>query len=508
MRWITFAAALALSSPLAAQPAPDGPPSAERVRRAQEAVSAIDEARLGTDAAYAGTIADHFLVLRAAAGDDPEARAALDRPIVYLLAVAGRHDAAEAAASALIRAAPSSVESYDVAILAAQRGARWPRAAAIVEQAIAALPAEGRYEVLAPRIASLMQAMRVAGERGLRMQIAEALLAAGWPGGAEAPDQADWLHMILIDGALQRGDVAAARRHADAVQGIASTLGLVTDRRYDRLHESTDRDAAVRAAITRADRWTAERLTAAPEDVGRLVDRASFLRSVGRNTDVLDLLLPLMGDVRLVAQRHTRGLWLVNEAAFALIATGAAGEAAELMRPLFTMDVADNPELVNTSINFVGVLWQAGRSEEALQRADTFMAEHSRFASDYGKMWIAANAVCAATALRRRADADAWLARTASIGESNPSAMLQALLCRGDLGRAERVLLAALDDEAMRSSAIVWLQDFEPQPQARPAEQLREAFRRLRARPAVAAVLARSGHRLRLPMPAAIYGWY
>jgi hypothetical protein len=89
-----------------------------------------------------------------------------------------------------------------------------------------------------------------------------------------------------------------------------------------------------------------------------------------------------------------------------------------------------------------------------------------------------------------------------------PSAMLQALLCRNDLDRAERVLLAALGDEATRSSVIVWLQDFEPQAQAAAAERLREAFKRLRARPAVEAALARSGHRLRLPVPATVHGWY
>jgi hypothetical protein len=509
MRWYTLAAAgLALSSPLAAQQPAKESSGTQRIREAAIAVQEINDARLLREPAYAAAIAGHLLVLRGAAGRDPEGRHRFHRALVYVLAAGGQHDRAQTEADALLRAYLADATSYDVALFAAHRAARWPRAAEISRRAMARLPAEGRAEALGPRIASVMSAMLAAGERDVRARIAEDLIASGWPGGGEAPDGADWLRMVLVDRALERGDVAAARRHAGQVHGLATVLQLVTDRRYDRLQEGADRDAAVRAAILREDRTTAARLAAAPEDVGRLVERASYLRSVGRNRDVLDLLLPLMGEVRLVAERHPRGLWLVNEAAFSLIATGEAGQAAELMRPLSDMDMDAHPELVNTSINFVSVLWQAGRSEEALQRADALMAANAEHASDYGEMWIAANAVCAAADLRRTADADAWLARTDGIAASNPSAMLQALLCRNDLDRAERVLLAALGDEATRSSVIVWLQDFEPQAQAAAAERLREAFKRLRARPAVEAALARSGHRLRLPIPAAVHGWY
>jgi hypothetical protein len=422
--------------------------------------------------------------------------------------MAARHDQAEAAADSLLRVSPADPDAYRQAFGAAILAQRWPRVAMLVERAIESLPAEAGAELFSSDLVEWLLPATRETDNGVKRRIAGALVSAGWPGRNESSWAADQLRQTLIDFALERGDLQPARRLAGEVQGLGAALRLSTDRRYDPINGDSDRLERIRAAIEREDRATAARLAAGPEETEPLVARASFLRSVGRDQAVLDLLLPLMGEVRLVAQRHEEGMWLVNEAAYALIATGAAGEAVELMRPLFAMDVDANPNLVNTSINFVGILWQAGQNEEALQRAESFMARGARHASDYGKMWIFSNAVCAATDLGRRAAADSWMQRTAGIADSNRSAMLQALLCRNDLDAAERVLLAALDDEETRSSAILWLQDYEPMPHADSAQRVREAFGRLRARPAVESALTRLGHRLRLPMTAVVYGWY
>ena len=503
-----IALCLLLASPVVAAQPPT-PPSAEQVRAAEQALAALDEERFRTDQAYAGAIADHLVVLEAAPGKTESQRAALRNTLVYALAAAGRHDRAEQAADVLLRAGSRDGRVYDVALLAAHRAGRWPRVAELIGRALAELSPEEQAALLsAERVSWHMQAIRAAGDSPSRGRIAEALLTAGWPGETEPPSATDWLRQILIDRALERGDVAEARRFAGEMQGLSAALQLATDRRYDALMAGADRLAGIRAAIDRQDRFTAARLAVRPEDVERLIDRAHFLRSTGRDRAVLDLLLPLMSDVRIVAGQDSRAPWLVNEAAYSLIATGAAGEAVELMRPLFGMDVDANPELVSTGINFISMLWQAGQSEEALQRAESFLARAARHTSDYGKMWLSSNAVCAATDLRRTADAEAWLRRMAAIADSNRSAMLQALLCRGDLDAAEPVLLSALADESTRTSAILWLQDYQPLAHADAAQRLREAFSRLGARPAVAAALARLGHRLELPLPPVTYGWY
>lgn len=508
MRLYVFAAAaLALAAPLSAQR--QAAPSAEQIRAAEEAVGTADQERMMRDPAYAGSIADHLTILRSDPRRGADDRAAIDQLLVSTLATAGRHDQAENIADSLLRARPAEPDSYRSAFLAAVVAERWSRAAILVDRAAAALPAAGSADLFSQDMVEwLLQATGQADAGEPRVRIAQALVRSGWPSRNETSWAADRLREILIDHELAQGNVPEARRLAGEMRGLGTVLRLSTGRRYDPIYGTDDRLARIRAAIEREDRDTAQRLAAEPEDTERLVARASFLRSVGRDRAVLDLLLPLMGEVRLVAQRHEEGLWLVNEAAYALIATGAAGEAVELMRPLFTMDVDANPNLVNTSINFVSILWQAGQNEEALQRAETFMAEDADHASDYGEMWIFANAICAATDLGRRDAAESWLQRAAAIADSNRSAMLQALLCRNDLEAAERVLLAALEDEDTQSRAILWLQDYDPMPHADSAQRLREAFARLRARPAVESAFARLGHRLRLPMTAVVYGWY
>jgi hypothetical protein len=73
MRFYVFAAAaLLLAAPLSAQRPP--PPTSEQIRSAEEALAAVDQARMEQDQAYAGTIADHLAVLRAAPGRRAEER--------------------------------------------------------------------------------------------------------------------------------------------------------------------------------------------------------------------------------------------------------------------------------------------------------------------------------------------------------------------------------------------------------------------------------------------------
>lgn len=518
IRTLVVALACLGTAAVAAQPVPPPivsiatPPSAERVRAAEEVLDALDSRRMTADPAYAATIADSLQVVLAIPDDDAETRW---RRLIFLpfaLASAGRHDEAEAAADAVVRMRPSEAESYEPGLFAARLAQRYARLAALMERAAQAVD---RPEARALLIADLttdrvgwdLREIRTAGGEGALAQYAGALLRIGWPGPAGSPFDADPLRLIMIDRHLERGDVAAAATVASEVRGIEAVLRLVTARRYDPVHPQVDRIGRVRAAIAEEDRVSVARLAAAPENTARLVDRVVFLRAVGRDRDVLTLLMPMMAEVRLVVDRHQEGLWLINEAAYSLIATGEIREGLELLRPLATMDLEANPHLVSPIINYVGLLSGLGQAEDALREAERI--SDIPHASDYGRMWIWSAAACSATALGRHAEAARWIARMETKAVSNRAAMLQMQLCRGDLAAAERVLVAALGAEDDRDQAILWLQDYEPLPVALPAtsQRLQEAFARLRARPAVQAALAAVGHSLRLPIPGTRYGF-
>lgn len=508
------AAALIVALPAAArQPTPrPAAPLDDRLSAASEALANLDPERIDSDPAYAAAIADHVVVAQRQAGLDAEMRYEMQGLLLYALAAAERHDASEAAADALIAMRPSSVRSYAGAIAAASAARRQPRLVALVERASQALtdPAERAVflEIVTPeRVAWQLRELRIANDGASRARLAEALLRIGYPGAGQRPAEADGMRMILVRHRLQQSDAPGASAAAADIRSLTPVLSLATDRRYDAVMGDADRLGRVRAAIEAEDRETSARLAEAPDDTDRLVQRAAFLRSIGRDADVLTLLMPLMADPRLVVARGDKGLWLVNEAAYSLIATGVPDEGVELMRPLATMNLQARPDLINTSINFTSILYRTGRTEEALREAERLGAAADGIASDYGKMIIWSTAACSAASLGRRQVSDGWMARMEPKESENRAAMVETRLCRGETDAAERALIAALEDEDWRDMAILWFQDWAPRQRSAVSQAQYERFVQLSRRPAVQAAFARFGHRLSLPMTDAVYGF-
>lgn len=506
-------ALLLCGAPLAAQRrAPPAAPTAEQIRAAEQAFGSVDEERIDLDPAYAGTIADHLLVLQARPGLDAETRYRQQSALAVVLSAAGRHDAADTAVDALIALRPGDARSYRLALMVSARTQHVARFAGIIGRAADGLTDPEQRAALhawlpSEYVWSMLHALRE--DRDGHANLAAQFLRLGWPGEAEPASRADDLRMIVLERQVARGESSGAAELAAQVRGLGPVLQLVTGLRFDPFIGDGDRLGRVRAAIDAEDRATAAALAAAPEDTARLVERAVFLRSVGRDRDVLALLMPLMADPALVVARGDRGLWLVNEAAYSLIATGEVREGIELMRPLSTMDLAARPELVNTSINFVNMLYETGQAEEALRAAEALSGALAADSgtTDYGRMIIWDTAACAAVDLGRRPASDAWLQRMTPKANENPQAMIDALLCRGETDAAERVLTDALASERWRDQAVLWLQDWTPAAETPLRHRMRERFAALRARPAVEAAFARVGRRLRLPLPARTYGY-
>jgi hypothetical protein len=177
------------------------------------------------------------------------------------------------------------------------------------------------------------------------------------------------------------------------------------------------------------------------------------------------------------------------------------------MRPVAAIDLEANPGLVNTTLNYIHMLFKTGRNEEVLREAERVEAATEGYASDYGKMVLWGNAVCAAAALERSAESDRWLRPMEAKAGENPSSMIQARLCRGETDAAETLLVNTLESDDWREEAILWLQDWEPKQETAASQLLAGRFAELRARPAVEAAFARVGRRLRLPLPSTFYGF-
>jgi tetratricopeptide (TPR) repeat protein len=240
-----------------------------------------------------------------------------------------------------------------------------------------------------------------------------------------------------------------------------------------------------------------------------VVDRIYYLRRLGREEDALAVARPHLRDVRVTAGNGEHGMWVLNEAAFALAALGRRDEALALMERIATLPLADNPGLISMRINHLELLWDAGRHEEVLRRAAALDPGIENYANDYGQMWIASSRVCALASLGRRAETTELLARLVALRDTNGPALSRAYLCLGDDAAAAALLVHRLESDDPHS-VILALQDYAltgpPAAAQQPTRALSTRLLALRERPEVRAAFDRVGRNLSPPLARSYWG--
>jgi hypothetical protein len=494
--------------PPAAQPsAPARAPTPEEIAESAAAIGSVDAPRIQTDAAYAAEILRHLDRLAPSLGDDSEAGLAIDNLRLLALAKLERRAEAETLAESVLARRPTDPAGYFGPWLAALSFEDATGALAVIEAASANVPGVAR-----PRLRALLDRETVMaifgqfegdGGRAKRVRLAEALFRIGWPG--DDATASDGLRMILIEDRLDQADVPGAAGFAATVTTPASMLPLLVRKRYDPLlPPDSDRLAMLGRAVEGHERETVAALAAAPADRYRLLARAQHLRSVGRNADALTVLAPATRDVAAAAVEEP-GMWMVNEAAYALMALDRDDEAMRLMERIAALPLEQNMHTVAARINHLEMLTAVGRNAEALQWTARLESHQGQYASDYGKAWIDSTRVCALAALGRAAETAAPLARLGGWSEINPAALTRALLCLNDLDAAAALLVQRLG-RTDPGPAILALQDFRLSHGRGQTGPLYDRLLSLRDRPDVRAALDRVGRVLSLPLARSYWG--
>lgn len=163
-----------------------------------------------------------------------------------------------------------------------------------------------------------------------------------------------------------------------------------------------------------------------------------------------------------------------------------------------------HPYLISMAINHGEILNSAKRHAEAARYAEGLFATGKAGASDYGQMWMWSIAACAHSRSGQPAQAAPWLQRLSGSSDRNQAAHMRALLCAGDLDGAEALLLKRLEAED-GDGVLVQLQDYSLDDGGRDPELDRQ-MALVRARPAVAAAIARRGRILKLPLSRTYWG--
>src|SRR3954470_604889 len=342
------------AQPPAAPSPPAGPGSAQGLEAARAALQSIDIARLVGDRVYAEEILRYVDMLDA---DESGLFDAMDRSGIRTLALAAlaRRQEAQAGIDRLVLSAPTEVQPHVDAWWSALILEDPARAINVLEGASQHVHDVDRAELRRLIGSSAPRALlaRLSGDAGrpLRARLAAALLRIGWPGETDRI-AGDVLRMMVLNDRLERGDSNGAAGIAATITSPAVILPLIVLRRYDPvIGPGRDRLGMLRAALAEEDRETAQALAQREPSLDRILARARYLRAVGRNAEAWTLVEPSTRDVAATVASGDSGIWLISQAARALLALGRKDEAVALDTRLVAVPITVNSELINVYIN-------------------------------------------------------------------------------------------------------------------------------------------------------------
>jgi hypothetical protein len=511
----TFVCALILiATPGArAQSIVEAPPEAtEGTTPAVELAGSFDLDRAASDPAYAEQLLQIFTSLAEQQPEGGPDRAMLDGLRAYLLVSANRPAEGTRLLDLVLARDSPDPRVHRAAWMAAVRLGDPQRLVAVLTSAARAVRPADRGDLHdafgETEVWWLIGWLEREGPQATLDALIEALAAMDWPGAARAGTR-DTIRIRLVDRMLDRQDRSAAAALARRIESPSPLVRMAVVKRYDSLWRGEeDREARLRLALTAHDRATADALAVAPDSVPMLVSRAQFLISVGRAAEALVLLQPHLTDIAATVASDSSGHWLIDHAAFAMLMMGRPGEGAALYQRLAAVPIELRDNLLDTTINHANYLWLAGRHEEALAQVDRLGRDFDARMNDFGRMWTWSMGVCAAASLGRSAAAQAWLERMRERRDHNPGAMMNALLCLGDMAAAEAFLLDRLRSDAP-GAAVLALQDWQVvEAPGGPGTAIAARLAQLRQRPAVLTALKPVGRVLPLPMARSYWGSY
>lgn len=336
---------------------------------------------------------------------------------------------------------------------------------------------------------------------------AQALLNLGWPGLYKL-DVTDSLKLEVAEWLLAKGDVPGAKRLIFSVQSTASVLPTLVSNKWASVRESGDPNERIAQSITASDEASERALRANPDDPQMLLARAQFLRSVGKNAEALELLLPKANDLAWVKETGEDGFWVVNEAAYALVDVEQGKEAVALMRKLLSLELEEHLSLISMAINSVGILEDSGDAKGAADYAVMLATKRADYASPYGDMWMWSGAACGHSFAGNAAAAQPWLAKLKAGEKDNPAALTRALLCANDIDAAAASVIRRLDGDDPEAMLIA-LQEYSVGSHL-PANKktLETRLRQVVARPDVQAAIAKHGRVMKLPLSRSYWGMF
>src|SRR5690606_5162843 len=137
----------------------------------------------------------------------------------------------------------------------------------------------------------------------------------------------DGFRFFLLGHRLGEGQRAEAEQLARELSSPNHIMRMLVARRYDGVLPGAEQ--MLPALLEEEERGTASALLAAPSDPEAVVRRLHVLRDAGRNAEAVELARPFLADLGATVATGEHGSWIINDAAYALLATSRGVEAAD-----------------------------------------------------------------------------------------------------------------------------------------------------------------------------------
>ncbi|HUE78967.1 MAG TPA: hypothetical protein VMN38_04995 [Sphingomicrobium sp.] len=508
---LVVAGAAAAAFPAIAAQQPKPPIAVADIEESLRAISDIDQERLFKDKSYAQLLLAHLEVVRRSSHYSGETKMHIDRLRMLALTGSGQTKEAYVQATELTRAAPGEPNLHYFAFLLAGDvdSERALDELEFADRSITSVTDRDRFLAFlaSDTVNRFRQPFFMAKDRPRIAQSAQVLLNLGWPG-VHKLELADNLRMQAAEGLMAKGDVAGAKQLVFSVRTTNAVLQSLISNKWEVLRDSGDPNERLAQSIAASDEATESAVLANSDDLESLLYRAQFLRSVGKSSEALQLILPKAHDLEWVKERGEEGFWIVNEAAYALVDLRREKEAVALMQKLLSIGLSENPRLISMAINSVGIMADAGDYKGAADYAAMLATKHAGIASPYGEMWMWEGAACGNSFAGNLQAAQPWLAKLKAGEKDNPAALTRALLCANDIDGAAAAVIKRLngdDPEDMLQA----LQDFTAGPDLPAAKKtLEERLRQAIARPDVQAAIAKHGRVMKVPLSRTYWGMF
>ena len=486
-----IAALLMFASGASATPAASSMPVREQVLRDQ--LDAIGNLAEQGDLQAALRAADAAL---AAAGEDSVAEAALLAMRVGLL-TGLRRDAETVTATETMIAKGYIVDPQmlTTAADAAARTAQPLQVAAMLTVYARRFPQSVnslRWEF----VAAAMGELRSPDTPAALQSFALALFDAGYRCDSDLGG-VRFMERQAMDGLVAGSRIAEARSRLADVTSIENLAGMAVDRRFEALWPTLE--GLLGDHLVPATRRDLARIRQAFDaDQDNLLIRQSYVRRLtwlGDPARAVALSEHILTNPAEIAAGGRYGWWLVVAHADALGVAGDPQGGLQRYRQLNAAIPRGNGVRIDALVDEATFAARAGLPLDAVQSADIALATDG--VSGFGKMQLWQAKACALHRLGRDTETAPIIARIDADPMQNRDAYVDAMLCLGQLDRAEAVVLSSLGDPERRTDILLKLQQlvFDKHDRA-----LAPAMAALASRPAVASAIIAYGRQLPQPL--------